>query len=481
MSQQQSAIALPIQVALAATDANGNATFTFSPPGVNTAWVGTLSIPGASPYAQVTAVIDGTTYGQWSGAGTWGPLLVRQSQVLTVTATNLHPSTETSCVLVGQLLPIGIASGAIPAPVTVAPAPATAILETNTQTSSAGGTATFTLGPVPTGDAWTGTISLPTAPATAQFVLSVGATAIGAWSGPGTFGPFQAIAGQTISVSATNLHPSTSYTIAFSGAQVPVEQASAAFPSPNSITAAPPAAVTSTNAQTSSGTGTATFTIGPVTSGDTWSGSIAVPAAPQQASFTVTVNSVVLGSWNGPSTFGPIQATSGQSITITATNLGASASYTAVFSGQSAPSEQMGGIFTNPNSLLSNPASSYASGILTTGTSKEILTPSSSTAQYLIQAASIAVASGLGTAGDVCLTEGQLTIGSPSGTNYILSAFSNSAGATYGNPGHNASSFGAGLLTPPGVGIYLGAAILLGTGVSLIQVQATVVYEQVAS
>lgn len=101
-------------------------------------------------------------------------------------------------------------------------------------TSDSAGAATFRFISVTQGLAWTGVVSVPTAPTTAVLAASVGTSSTGdtwgSWAGNATFGPVQAISRETIVVTAAGLAASTSYTALFIGQSEEADVALPVFP-----------------------------------------------------------------------------------------------------------------------------------------------------------------------------------------------------------------------------------------------------------
>jgi len=104
-------------------------------------------------------------------------------------------------------------------------------------TSDSSGNLTLSYPNVPTGQTWIGTISIPSAPASAVIVASVGnAFAYGTWSGSNTFGPITVGQSDNLSLTMTNLLPSTSYQAAWNGVVYTSEEGPLVWPSANSST-----------------------------------------------------------------------------------------------------------------------------------------------------------------------------------------------------------------------------------------------------
>lgn len=92
-------------------------------------------------------------------------------------------------------------------------------------TSDTAGAATFTLGPAEQGYVYEGTVQVPNAPSGALFNASVLNTNWGQWAGPTNFGPIQLFGGESLTVVATGLTPSTSFTMTFFGVWMPDDEA----------------------------------------------------------------------------------------------------------------------------------------------------------------------------------------------------------------------------------------------------------------
>jgi len=88
------------------------------------------------------------------------------------------------------------------------------------QTADATGAATFTFGAPATGETWTGSLTIPTAPATAKFTAYAGSangSPRGSWVGQNTARDVQTTVGQPLIVTATGLIPGTSYSCNWTG------------------------------------------------------------------------------------------------------------------------------------------------------------------------------------------------------------------------------------------------------------------------
>jgi hypothetical protein len=79
------------QTASAIASATGTATFTFQSPPTGFTWTGTLQVTNAPATALFTATIGATTWEQWAGDSTAGPVQAHPNQQLVVAATGLSP------------------------------------------------------------------------------------------------------------------------------------------------------------------------------------------------------------------------------------------------------------------------------------------------------------------------------------------------------------------------------------------------------
>lgn len=100
-------------------------------------------------------------------------------------------------------------------------------------TASSTGTATFTFQAPPQGLVWTGTLTCAGAPATAVFLANIGATSWGDWAGSSVYGPVQALASQSLVVTATGLTPGTSYELVWAGSSDAAESVQPIWPDTN--------------------------------------------------------------------------------------------------------------------------------------------------------------------------------------------------------------------------------------------------------
>lgn len=80
-----------------------------------------------------------------------------------------------------------------------------------TATADTGGDAVFSFPPVPMGQIWSGTTSIPLAPPSAVSTVTAGGLLVGAMYGPGSYGPWTVDHSSPLAISATGLTPSTQY------------------------------------------------------------------------------------------------------------------------------------------------------------------------------------------------------------------------------------------------------------------------------
>jgi len=72
-------------------DSSGNATFTFEAIPLSQTWTFTATIPGAEDTAVIVAASGASTYGQWKGSNSWGPIQLGTNDQLILTVTGLSP------------------------------------------------------------------------------------------------------------------------------------------------------------------------------------------------------------------------------------------------------------------------------------------------------------------------------------------------------------------------------------------------------
>ena len=73
----------------ASANAAGVATFLLEYVPTSQFWTITVNIPTAPASAESVATAGGSTYGQWRGSNSWGPLLIGNGEQLTVTTSGL--------------------------------------------------------------------------------------------------------------------------------------------------------------------------------------------------------------------------------------------------------------------------------------------------------------------------------------------------------------------------------------------------------
>lgn len=82
----------PINYQIAATaDSTGSATFLFDAVALSNTWTGTLNCAGAPDTANFTALTGSSTFGQFKGSNSWGPLQLQGGDRLQVNASGLIP------------------------------------------------------------------------------------------------------------------------------------------------------------------------------------------------------------------------------------------------------------------------------------------------------------------------------------------------------------------------------------------------------
>jgi len=90
----------PRLTALATSDANGIAVFTFPAVPIGRVWTGTVSIPGVPNTAQTNVQIGGLTIGVTYGINGYGPVQLYRAESLTLATTGLSPLTPYQAVWV---------------------------------------------------------------------------------------------------------------------------------------------------------------------------------------------------------------------------------------------------------------------------------------------------------------------------------------------------------------------------------------------
>lgn len=99
------------------------------------------------------------------------------------------------------------------------------LIKSVSATSDTQGRATFRLGPAEQGYVWEGSVQVPNCPAGALFNATVLSTNWGQWAGPTNFGPIQLYGGESLSVTAVGLNPSTNYVLTIFGVWMADEEA----------------------------------------------------------------------------------------------------------------------------------------------------------------------------------------------------------------------------------------------------------------
>lgn len=118
------------------------------------------------------------------------------------------------------------------------------LIKSVSATSDSQGRATFTLGPAEQGYVWEGSVQIPNCPAGALFTATVLSTNWGQWAGPTNFGPVQLYGGETLTVTAVGLNPSTNYVLTIFGVWMAEEEARPIPPAaPQSVVAVETATV----------------------------------------------------------------------------------------------------------------------------------------------------------------------------------------------------------------------------------------------
>ena len=85
--------ALPSQIA----SSTGTITFTFPHVALGQVWTGTINVASAPDSANFIAGTGATTFGQFKGSNSWGPLQLGGGDQLVVTGTGLVPGTNYQC------------------------------------------------------------------------------------------------------------------------------------------------------------------------------------------------------------------------------------------------------------------------------------------------------------------------------------------------------------------------------------------------
>ena len=101
-----------------------------------------------------------------------------------------------------------------------------------TATSDGMGNVTFTFPQVPVNQAWTGSFAIPSAPASAAFVLNLETGEHGGWGGPTPWGPLRLSPSELAVITGSGLTPSTSYTAVLIGDQAQSGVLAGPYPAP---------------------------------------------------------------------------------------------------------------------------------------------------------------------------------------------------------------------------------------------------------
>ncbi len=83
----------PRLTAIATSDANGVAVFTFPAVPIGRVWTGTVSIPGVPNTAQTNVQLNGLTIGVTFGINGYGPIQAYRAETLQLASTGLSPTT----------------------------------------------------------------------------------------------------------------------------------------------------------------------------------------------------------------------------------------------------------------------------------------------------------------------------------------------------------------------------------------------------
>lgn len=100
---------------------------------------------------------------------------------------------------------------------------------------------------------------------------------------------------------------------------------------------------------TADSTGAATFKFPFVPQSLAWVGNVTIPGAPYSSLIVASVGIVTWGVWTGPLPFGPILATSGLQLIVTASGLQAGQAYTATWLGVSDLAANVGAVMPAPS------------------------------------------------------------------------------------------------------------------------------------
>jgi hypothetical protein len=92
---------------------------------------------------------------------------------------------------------------------------------------------------------------------------------------------------------------------------------------------------------TTDANGACTFTFAPVQTNQSWTGSIAIPAASASSSFVMMLDTGQHGGWGGSTPFGPVYLEQSEQAVVMALGLVPNSLYTAVFIGSQGPAGQL--------------------------------------------------------------------------------------------------------------------------------------------
>jgi len=101
-----------------------------------------------------------------------------------------------------------------------------------TATSDSMGNISFTFLTVPVNQAWTGSFAIPTAPASAAFVLNLETGEHGGWGGPTPWGPLRLSPSEVATITGSGLQPNTGYTAVLIGDQAGSAVIAGPYPAP---------------------------------------------------------------------------------------------------------------------------------------------------------------------------------------------------------------------------------------------------------
>lgn len=92
---------------------------------------------------------------------------------------------------------------------------------------------------------------------------------------------------------------------------------------------------------TTDANGACTFTFAPVQTNQSWTGTIAIPAASASSSFVMMLDTGQHGGWGGSTPFGPVYLEQSEQAVVMALGLVPNSLYTAVFIGSQGPAGQL--------------------------------------------------------------------------------------------------------------------------------------------